>query len=212
MSPFSKGTADVAKVLGETRWRILVELCRRHMTATELANVVRTSASAVRVHLNALEDAGLVMFEVERRQVGKPTHVYSVTAAGESLLSKAYAPALSAILAAARGRLDGEFAVVAREAGVALARSAEPKLFGRGIEKAKALLEGLGAPTELVQADGGMIVRAACCPLGSITRQSTEMCGLLETAVSTVAGLELREHCIRGTHPQCEFREVSAKP
>ena len=211
MSPFSRGSADIAKVLGETRWRILVELCRRHMTAGELARVVGTSTSAVRVHLNALEDAGLVAFAVERRQVGKPTHVYSVTMAGESLLSKAYAPALSAILGAAHARLDGSFVPIAREAGESLARSAQPKLTGHGLNRAKALLEGLGAPSELVQSDGGMVVRAACCPLGSITRHSSEMCSLLETAVSVVSGIELREHCIRGTHPQCEFRVLSAQ-
>ena len=211
MSPFSKGTADIAKVLGETRWRILVELCRRHMTAGELARVVGTSASAVRVHLGALEEAGLVSFSIERRQVGKPTHVYSVTMAGESLLSKAYAPALSAILAAAHARLDGGFVPVAREAGEALARGAQPKLTGHGLNRAKALLEGLGAPSELVQSDGGMVVRAACCPLGSITRHSSEMCSLLETAVSIVSGIALREHCIRGTHPQCEFGEPSVR-
>jgi predicted ArsR family transcriptional regulator len=211
MSPFSKGTADLAKVLGETRWRILVELCRRHMSASELASAVRTSASAVRVHLDALEDAGLVVFAVERGRIGKPTHVYSVTSAAESLLSKAYAPALSALIEAAHARLNGEFIPIAREAGVALARSAEPKLTGRGMEKAKALLDGLGAPSELVQSDGGMIVRAACCPLGAVTRQTGEMCAVLEAAVSAVSGKEVREHCIRGTHPQCEFREVSTR-
>jgi predicted ArsR family transcriptional regulator len=211
MSPFSKGSPDVAKVLGETRWRILVELCRRHMTASELANAVRTSASAVRVHLDAMEDAGLVTFIIERGRVGKPTHVYSVTGAAESLLSKAYAPALAAVLTAACERLNGGCIPMVREAGEALARSAESKLGGRGIERAKALLDGLGVPTEVVQGDGGMILRAACCPLGSVTRNAAEMCSMLEAAVSAASGLELRQHCIRGTHPQCEFRTVVVK-
>jgi predicted ArsR family transcriptional regulator len=181
------------------------------MTATELANVVQTSASAVRVHLDALEDAGLVAFSVERRKVGKPTHVYSVTSAAESLLSKAYAPVLHAILTAAATRLNGGFAPMVREAGEALARGAEPRLTGKGLEKAKALLDGLGAPSELVQADDGAILRAACCPLGSVTRHTPELCSMLEAAVSAVSGVSLRESCTRGTHPQCEFRSPSVR-
>jgi predicted ArsR family transcriptional regulator len=210
MSPFSKGTADLAKVLGETRWRILVELCRHHLTASELADVVQTSANAVRAHLDALEDAGLVIFAVERRKVGKPTHVYSLTSAAESLLSKGYAPALAAVLLVARERLNGGFLPLVRDAGTALAASAETRLSGQGIERAKALLDGLGAPSEIVQSNGRTTVRAACCPLGAITRQTPEMCSMMEAAVSAASGMSVRERCVRGDHPQCEFELVSS--
>src|SRR3954470_3128286 len=210
MSPFSKGSADIAKVLGETRWRILVELCRHHLTASELADVARTSANAVRVHLGALEAAGLVVFTVERRQVGKPSHVYSLTNAAESLLSKAYAPALAAVLSAARHRLDDEFVQTVRDAGRALAAAAEPRLRGQGMDRAKSLLDGLGAPAELIPIAEGSLLRAAFCPLGAITRDAAETCAMLEAAVSASARMEVRERCIRGAHPQCEFRAVSS--
>jgi predicted ArsR family transcriptional regulator len=208
MSPFSKGNADLAKVLGDTRWRLLVELCRRHLTPSELAEVVQTSASAVRVHLDALKDAGLVAFAVERRGVGKPTHVYSLTAAAESLLSKAYAPVLAAIIVAARERLNGGFLPLARDAGDALAIGAQPRLTGEGIERAKALLDGLGAPSEVVQSGGSTTLRASCCPLGAITRHTAEMCSMMEAAVSQAAGMKMRERCARGDHPQCAFELV----
>jgi predicted ArsR family transcriptional regulator len=209
MSPFSKGTADIAKVLGATRWRILGELCRHHHTASELADVVQTSANAVRVHLDALEAAGLVVFDVERRGVGKPTHVYSLTDAAESLLSKAYAPALAAIVVAARARLNGGFLSLVRDAGNALAASAGTRLSGQGLERAKALLDGLGAPSEIIKSERETVVRAACCPLGVITRQTAEMCSMMEAAVSAASGMSVRERCERGDHPHCEFELVS---
>jgi predicted ArsR family transcriptional regulator len=200
---------SIAKVLGETRWRILVELCQRHLTASELGDVVQTSANAVRVHLDALKDAGLVVFAVERRKVGKPTHVYSLTGAAESLLSEAYAPALAAMVLAARERLNGGFLPLLRDAGKALAASTETRLTGQGMERAKALLDALGAPSEIIQSDGGNVVRAACCPLGTITRQTAEMCSMMEAAVSAASGMKLRERCARGKHPQCAFALVS---
>jgi predicted ArsR family transcriptional regulator len=209
MSPFSKGNADIAKVLGETRWRILVELSRHHRTATELADVVGTSANAVRAHLDALEDAGLVVFAVERRGVGKPTHVYSLTSAAESLLSKAYAPVLAAILLTVRERLNGGFLPLLRGAGATIAASAEHRLTGHGMERAKALLDGLGAPTDVVQVNGAATVRAAFCPLGAITRDAPEMCSMMETAVSAVTGMSVREQWARGAHPRCEFAVIS---
>jgi predicted ArsR family transcriptional regulator len=209
MSPFSKGNADIAKVLGETRWRILVELCRRHSTANELADVVGTSANAVRVHLEGLKEAGLVVFAVERRGVGKPTHVYALTSAAESLLSKAYAPVLAAILQSARERMNGGFLPMVCDAGTALAASVDTQLTGQGMERAKALLDGLGAPSDIVQSNGVTAVRAACCPVGTVARQMPEMCSLMEAAVSAASGMRLRQRCIPGDPPRCEFELVS---
>jgi predicted ArsR family transcriptional regulator len=209
MSPFSRGSADIAKVLGETRWRLLVELCRHHLTASELAEVVQTSANAVRVHLDALGDAGLVTFVVERRGVGKPTHVYALTSAAESLLSKAYAPVLAALLEAARDGLNGGLLPLLRDAGNALAAGADRRLTGKGMEKANALLEALGAPTEVVQSNGSLVLRAACCPLGTITRQSAEVCTMMEAALTAASGLTFHERCTRGEHPHCAFEARS---
>ena len=107
-------------ILSEPRGRLLAELCGHPRTAAELADRVGTSSNAVRVHLNALRESGLVAFEVERRGVGKPTHRYSLTSAGEYFLSNAYAPALGAILETLRQELDGEFAPWLRRAGAVL--------------------------------------------------------------------------------------------
>ncbi|MFL5607026.1 MAG: helix-turn-helix domain-containing protein, partial [Gemmatimonadaceae bacterium] len=113
-------------VFGEPRGRLLTELCGHPQTATELAERVRTSSNAVRVHLDALREAGLVAFTVERRGVGKPTHVYALTEAAEYVLSAAYAPALRAILATLRQERDGGLAAWLRGAGATLTRQQWP--------------------------------------------------------------------------------------
>ena len=200
--PDSPKPAPIATLLGESRWRILGELCRMPQTASEVADRVGTSANAVRVHLAVLEEAGLVRYAVERRQVGKPTHVYSLTEDGESVLSKAYAPTLSLILSTARARLNGGLMPLLREAGVALGRSVSGK---RGVGAAERMLEDLGAQVQREHSKGTTTLRASCCPLASITRESPEMCRMMEAAVETASGMKTREQCVRGAHPRCHF-------
>ena len=193
-------------MLGETRSRILTSLCRVPSTAAELANGLGISANAVRVHLESLQRAELVAYGVERRGVGKPTHVYSLTPVGASLLSRAYAPALVAIVSALRQRGDGELIRLARDAGLALGVASDDGDDGReGIEAASALFERLGALPEIATEDGTSVIRTACCPLAATTRNTPEMCAMMETAVEVVSGKKARERCIRGDHPRCQF-------
>src|SRR5215213_9553613 len=98
MAKDSQRPVTVHGVIGEPRGRLLTELCGSPQTAVELAEKVGTSSNAVRVHLEGLRSAGLVAYAIARRGVGKPTHVYSLTAAAEYLLSSAYLPTLQALV------------------------------------------------------------------------------------------------------------------
>jgi predicted ArsR family transcriptional regulator len=194
-------------VFGESRGRLLAELCHHPRTALELSELVGTSGNAVRVHLDALRAAGLVDFTVERRGVGKPTHVYTLTAAAEYLLSSAYAPALRAILATLRTQRDAELAAWLHEAGGTLARqerSPNPKR--ESLTSALDLLRGLGADVTTERHGSDDLVRVACCPLGAVTREAPETCKLLEGMLAeALPSRGVREHCERGLHPRCAF-------
>jgi predicted ArsR family transcriptional regulator len=192
-------------VLGETRGRLLSELCGRPKTAVELADMVGTSSNAVRVHLGSLRAAGLVDFKVERRGVGKPTHVFSLTAAAEYLLSSAYAPALRALLETLRHKLDRGFPEMVREAGVTLAHQQSPTTGEPGIELAMEVFRGLGGLTSAERNGSDYILRSACCPLGAVTKHTPEACKLFEAMLATVTGLPVSEHCERGERPRCAF-------
>jgi len=200
-------------VFGDSRGRLLRELCGRPQTAVELAERVGTSSNAVRVHLDGLRAAGLVQFEVLRRGVGKPTHLFSLTATAENLLSTAYAPALQALFDTLSDRLDGELRPVLRQAGEALSahyrdrgkRSARPSLAA-----ALMMLEALGSPARVGRRGSDHVLSNQCCPLSAITRETPEMCGLMEAFVSAASGLETHEQCARGLHPRCSFLVKSA--
>ena len=194
-------------ILGESRGRLLAELCGRPATAAELAERVGTSSNAVRVHLTALREAGLVEFNVERRGVGKPTHSYSLTAAAEYFLSSAYAPALRAILETLREELDGGLSPWLHRAGATLARQQPSTTGGPGqITSGVELLRGLGAVVVTERDGRDTVVRTTCCPLAAATRTASESCKLLEGALAArLPSHQVRERCERGDHPRCAF-------
>jgi predicted ArsR family transcriptional regulator len=194
-------------IFSEPRGRLLAELCGHPRTSIELADRVGTTANAVRMHLNALRESGLVAFEVERRGVGKPAHRYSLTAAGEYFLSHAYAPALEAILETLRQELHGDLAPWLRRAGAALARR-QPTVARRSADVTRAadLLKTLGAAVTTTKEGPDAIIRTACCPLASATRSMPESCKFLEGALATeLPSRRVQARCERGEHPHCVF-------
>lgn len=206
MAKKTQKSLPASGVLGEPRGRLLGELCGQSLTASELAVKVGTSSNAVRVHLDGLREAGLVEFRVERRGVGKPTHVYALTAAAEYLLSAAYAPALGSILAQLRSQLNGGLRPVLREAGKRLADS-HIRHDGKaaGVTAAVRLLRALGTQASVEQQSDRQTIRAACCPLGAVTREHADLCAFLEGALSSVVGAAVTESCDRSEHPRCAF-------
>jgi predicted ArsR family transcriptional regulator len=195
--------------LGEPRGRLLTSLCGCPQTAVELAERVGTSSNAVRVHLEGLRDAGLVGYEVARRGVGKPTHVYSLTPAAEYLLSAAYLPTLQLLVAALRDRLNGGFVPLLRDVGKSLAETIATKPDKRGIESAVRALSALGTPATLETDGATQVVRNSCCPLAAVARQTPEICQLMEQLLTTASGVQMRERCERGVHPHCAFSPAS---
>src|SRR5438045_3271158 len=79
----------VLKALGdETRFSMYQELASSTsaLTATELAERLGLHANTVRLHLERLREAGLVDVEpVHRGTVGRPQHVYSLSAGAPGL-------------------------------------------------------------------------------------------------------------------------------
>lgn len=196
----------VAGVTGTARGRLLAELCGSPLTALELAARVHTSSNAVRVHLQALRRAGLVQYHVERRGVGKPRHVYTLTFAAEYLLSSAYAPALRAIVDTLRAQADGAAATLLRDAGAALAVERDPGSDGEPkVQAGVRLLRALGGSPRLERREDEAVLHSDCCPLGAVTRATPELCFLLEGAIATATGAPARQRCERGAHPHCAF-------
>jgi predicted ArsR family transcriptional regulator len=206
-----------ANLFGATRNQILSELCGRRLTAVELADRFAISSNAIRAHLGALHGAQLVRYETESRGVGKPTHVYELTAEAEHLLSRAYAPALSALLDSAREASGDRFSEIVYDAGrrLALANSTHPAATGnlrRRAEDCAALLRSFGGSPELEEEAGRFLIRSECCPLAAVVREQPACCKLFEGMARELTGRAVEERCDRTRRPHCTFVIPRASP
>lgn len=107
---------DVVGALGGfrgVRAELLVALKKAQpLSAHELGEQFGLTANALRRHLKALEDDGLVRYQREVRGVGAPVFTYSLTAAGEALFPRSYVQVLATALEAIRAQ-TGDAAVEA---------------------------------------------------------------------------------------------------
>jgi predicted ArsR family transcriptional regulator len=75
--------------------------------APALARALGVNVTAARQQLAVLQREGLVQVRVERRKVGRPTHLYALTAKAEALFPQAYGPFALTLLRQLRDH-DGE--------------------------------------------------------------------------------------------------------
>lgn len=102
------GTVPLAGFRG-LRAEILVALKKSQpRTARELAEQFDVTPNALRRHLKALEEGGLVHYRREVRGVGGPVYAYSLSEAGEALFPRAYGSALTEALEAVRAQQGAE--------------------------------------------------------------------------------------------------------
>lgn len=94
---------------GKTRERLLFLLkTKGPQTASELARRVELTSMAVRQHLGTLESEGLVAAHDERRAVGRPAHIWSLTEAGSQRFPEGYAELAVDLIGTVRRALGEE--------------------------------------------------------------------------------------------------------
>jgi predicted ArsR family transcriptional regulator len=204
-----RASSQTDALLGSTRARILSELCGRSLTAQELAERFAISSNAVHLHLAELRKARLVRYHSERRGVGKPVHVFELAPEGKFILSRAYAPALSHVLGAARALGHVDLEEMLRAAGRKLARETTqvPKNAGlrSRLEACATLLTTLGGSPRLEEQSGALRLRSDCCPLASVVSEEPVVCKFLEGLSREIIGRDVEERCDRSHQPHCLF-------
>jgi DeoR family transcriptional regulator, suf operon transcriptional repressor len=204
MSREKRGMGDLSGTAAE----LLAYLCAEPETAAQLAARVGISRAAVRVHLTQMESDGLVTRAAQRGRVGKPSHIYSISELGQLLLSRAYPPVLRYLVEAIL-QSDGESALEERMRDVGRRLAVDAVSRGDSatpIENATATLGLLGAIVRIDETDAGTELRAACCPLSSLTRDRPAVCKLMETMLATLLDAPVRERCERSATPVCHFQ------
>jgi predicted ArsR family transcriptional regulator len=197
-------------VEGATRAQIARLLRLGVQTVDELARAVALTPNAVRQHLATLERDGIVVRRGNRRgtAVGKPATVYEIAPDAEASFSRAYAPVLTALVAALPDHIaKPALGDLLRDVGVRLA-AATPAARGDLRTRAAAgaaVLESLGGLTEIVDEGDTVVIKGCSCPLAQAVAVCPELCEAVELMLAAVTGAVVREHCDRRDGPRCRF-------
>src|SRR5215211_2912936 len=200
-----------------TRGRMVTLLRRRGQTVEELAAEVGLTNNGVRAHLATLERDGIVRQRGSVRSSsggGKPAYMYELTPEAEDLFPKAYEPALRRLLDVLSEQLGPEESeTLLRLVGRRLAEEHSTRADGAParLESAVEALNELGGLAELEERDDGtVVIRGYSCPLAGVTPDHPEVCRMVETLITELAGVPVHERCDRGERPRCRFEIPSA--
>ena len=197
------------RLLKSTRGQIILLLRGEPRTVAELAGAVSLTDNAVRAHLATLERDGLVHQSGERAGFRKPHFSYELTPEADELFPKAYGPILNRLVGLLKERLGpAKTEAILREVG---RRGAEPQdasektSFKDRLDQAVETLANLGGHASVARENGKALIRGAGCPLAAVTADHREVCKMVETLLSKVIGVPVRQACEREPSPRCCF-------
>jgi predicted ArsR family transcriptional regulator len=203
-------------VAPNTREQIL-ELLQRSangLTADALAHKLRISAVAVRKHLAALERDSLVMTELQRRPMGRPTYLYRPTAHAQQLFPNDYANLATAVLELIR-QTDGEHKVdeLFRHRADAIASELATRVQGatlqERLQQVAQVLEEQGYMPEIVKLKEGReryLLTEHHCPIFQVAKAFQQACACeLDVLLKLLrVQVERRDHRMAG-QPHCSY-------
>jgi predicted ArsR family transcriptional regulator len=198
---------------GETRQQIL-HLLRRNstMTAAELSDRLGIGAVGVRQHLALLERDALVKVAGVRRGVGRPSHLYALTPAAESLFPKAYdrlaMDALAFVEAHGGGQaIDQLFASRRARLAVQFSVRMHGKTLTEKVIELAAILSELGYMCDVEERDdGSFVLTQHNCPIDCVAREYSQACAQeLELYAEVLAVPVLRAGAIAEGGSCCRY-------
>jgi predicted ArsR family transcriptional regulator len=203
------------QLLDTSRGRIVSLLRGGTLTADDIATRLSLTRSAVRLQIAAMERDGVVRKVGTRPGTTRPSRVFELTPEVEQLLSKAYIPLLTHLVSVFAEVLPADqVEALLRRTGKGLAHelSRGKRLTGglksRVATASRLMNEHLGALTR-VEANGGIVIQGAGCPLAALTGKHRGVCLAMESLVTEIVGVPVRECCDRADRPRCCF-EIEA--
>jgi predicted ArsR family transcriptional regulator len=201
------------------RRAILVNLRQRGpMSPDGLASHLGASRTGVLQQLRALEQAGLVAHSLERHGVGRPRHVYDVTADAQDLFPADYngfAAALLEAIASVGGDdlIEEVFAARRRQLGARLRERLDERMapgasLADRVRELAVLQDGAGYLAEaIVGVDGSIRLREHNCAIFHLASNAGACCDNELAMFGEVLGVEVvRESHIAAGDRSCTYR------
>jgi predicted ArsR family transcriptional regulator len=202
-------------ILGSRQRELMKQLLRRKegMTVLELSVRLGVSSNAVRQHLAALENEGLIEHGESRPSGGRPEQLYVLTAAGKELFPRQYSWFAQLVVEsvkqeagaeATRERLANMGAGVARQLLVQHAG-----LTGRQrVEELAEIMEDLGYETGTVDAAGREpVIEAHNCVFHKLAMDDPDICAFDLALLGTFTDSRVdHQECMAKGGNVCRFR------
>lgn len=173
-----------------------------------LAELLGVNPTAVREKLAVLRREGLVEMRVERRKVGRPTHLWSLTPKADALFPQAYGPIALSILRQIReldgdGKVERLFARRTRE----LAAQYKKALAGKSVEERFRELARIRDGEGYMAGAEGRCLLERHCPIAAVAREFPLVCKYEKLLFEAVLGtaLERTDHLASGGRT-CTYR------
>ncbi|HET9435525.1 MAG TPA: ArsR family transcriptional regulator [Candidatus Limnocylindrales bacterium] len=207
------------------RRAILVNLRRRGPTSPDgLAAHLGASRTGVLQQLHALEQAGLVAHSIERHGVGRPRHLYDVTADAQDLFPADYDGFAAALLDAiesvgGQDLVEEVFAARRRQLGVRLRQRLDDRVppdapLADRVRELAIIQDAAGYLAEVaVAADGSIRLHEHNCAIFHLAREAESCCEAELGLFREVLGAEVvRETHIASGDRSCSYRVTERSP
>lgn len=206
--------AAVENILKQSRSAI-IDLLKVNgaMSVERLAQTLEVSKVCVRRHLSLLESDGLVAFEEERHERGRPRFLYRLTEKARCLFPQSYDEFAMGILAQIQRQFGDEaLRQILRSRADELIGQLKEKLGDQDFdERVKTLAKVINAKGYLADArrmkDGGYRLRQRNCPTESVAVAYPQVCEEELRVYREALGCEVLRECrIADGEKKCEFR------
>lgn len=210
------GTEDMLAILGDRQRNLLRRLLwnKGGLTVMELTEQLGITSNAVRQHLAALENEGLVARGESRPSGGRPEQLYVLSEAGHELFPRHYwwfAQLLvrsikqEAGAAAVRERFEALGVEVARQL---LRRHGDLDGRRQRVEQLEEIMQGLGYETGAAHRDDGQpLIEAHNCVFHNLAMEDPDVCRFDLALLSAFTDSEIdHEECMARGGNVCRFR------
>ena len=205
-----------------TRRKIL-EMLKRDgpQAAGRMAEMLGISAMAVRQHLYALAEEGLVAATSEPTGVGRPSKSWHLTDAAEAFFPQGYAELTAGLMSSVRevfgdDGLDRLVASRTREQIAAYgARMAKAKTLGARLKLLAEIRTEEGYMAEVERHDSGYLFTENHCPICAVAKSCTGLCAseleLFKAVLGPGVSVERTEHILAGAR-RCAYLVAASSP
>jgi DeoR family transcriptional regulator, suf operon transcriptional repressor len=197
----------------DTRLAVLETIkSQRNATVASLAEALGVTGISIRHHLNSLLGEGLIKIEVERKSVGRPRHIYSLTEEAQRYFPNKYHVLVGRLLDEMKASLSPAQieTIIDNIAAHVAAQYGKPDQ-GESLEQRfQHLIEVLGAEgfmAAVQRVDNKTVLTELNCPYIYIGQRHPEVCRIDHTIIQSVLGVDVQQtSCVLNGDRSCTFK------